>query len=119
MKKMRLEPSNRKEVTVYQPVDLESAAFMNSVAVAKARWKAEIEKYFQKKGDYGTCVLGAGIKIYFMGKRKRTPEELCLINPHEISPCQGSATWEASVGKIVKQLNAEGIECWFDYGRMD
>jgi hypothetical protein len=105
--------------TAYQDKDLEDPDFKAKVEKATAQWKQNIEAFVAGKGDFGTCVLGAGIHIHYLPPKCRKPRKYNLINPHQICRYQGSVVWEESVDSIVMQLQRAGIDAWFEYGRMD
>lgn len=107
------------EVTAYQEVDVSSEKFKGIVQDAKTLWKAKCESNFQEFGDSGSCVVGAGIYVYYLGKGKRKAEKRMIISASKVSCCQGSLNWEHGQEEIVSFLKENGIEAKFEYGQMD
>lgn len=107
------------EVTAYQEADVSDPKFKRIVQDAKTMWKAKCESNFQEFGDSGSCVVGAGIYVYYLGKGKRKAEKRMLINAVSVSCCQGSLNWERGHEEIVSYLKENGIETRFEYGQMD
>lgn len=107
------------DLRVYRDRDFEDVRFQDILRTAGDLWKMKIEAYVQAHGERGCCVLGAGIAVHYVPKRCRNPRMRIVINPHQICMYQGSVVWEASADSIVDHLKAQGIDCWFEYGRMD
>lgn len=107
------------DIVAYQDADLEDIGLQQILGEAKRDWADRIATYVHQHGDVGSCVLGAGIAVWYLPPRCRKPRKKVIINPHVIVPYQGSVTWEVSANIIVDYLKKNGIECWFEYGRMD
>lgn len=103
------------ERKVYRPSDI-TPGFVQAVAMAASRWATSAAEYVAKHGDQGTCVLGAGIGVMFLAKRKRVAEELVLI---PAPGGQGSLTWEASVEEVLGVLRSRGVDAFYMPGWMD
>lgn len=86
---------------------------------ARDMWMVSAEEHFNEHGDVGSCVLGAGIKVEVVPPRCRKPRSLMLISANEVAKCQGSLHWEHNVQEIVNYLRGQGLDVYFDYGRMD
>lgn len=98
----------------------ELAKFEDVINKAREMWKERANEYFEKHGDVGSCVLGAGICIYAVPPRCRNEKKISLIPSHEVARCQGSLHWEHRVNEVVDFLKANGLErAYFDYGMMD
>jgi hypothetical protein len=65
--------------------------------------------------DYGTCVLGAGIKINFIWPRCRKPRERILIS----QPFQGNVSNYRALKTALDYLQSKGVDCFYDDGRVD
>jgi hypothetical protein len=104
------------EPTVYTDADLVKfhPAFMEAMSL----WSLRCAQYVAKHGDKGSCVIGAGIGVYYRGPRKRS-YELKLVIDVPMTASQGSCTWEASVPEVIAFLKTRGIEAHHIYGRMD
>jgi len=68
-----------------------------------------------EEGDKGTCVRGAGIKVYMLPKGCRYVRECMVVS----QPVQGNLTLTKTVGPALQLLKNEGIECWYTEGYMD
>lgn len=65
----------------------------------------------KKEGDIGSCVIGAGFKFSYKGKKYF----MCSC-----SPWQGSISWERHKDTIEEMLNNIGAtDIIYDWGRMD
>jgi hypothetical protein len=103
---------------VYKENDL-TEKFNNSVDKAKELWKTICKKNVEEMGDYGSCVVGAGIEISLIPKKCRSPRYKMIISSHEVSYSQGSVTWERGVKEVIDFLKLEDIDAVFNWGRMD
>lgn len=76
---------------------------------AEKLWNTYVEMYGATHDDseYGSCVLGAGLEVQG-GIFIRAPDRF-----------QGSLTWENSVDEIIKFLKDNGLDAWYNPGRMD
>lgn len=107
------------EKVAYQDADL-TDEFKTSVMFATAMWRNRAEKYYKAHGDCGTCVLGAGIEIYYLAPRCRNPIKKMIIRAHDITPVQGSMVWEHDVQTVIDWLAANGIaDAHYNPGFMD
>ena len=62
-------------------------------------------------GDKGSCVLGAGFHFKYDGVPYFMPAQ---------SPWQGSISWETHLSEIKKLLeDADAVDIWYEWGRMD
>lgn len=104
-----------KEVVVYDKKDLSEKA--DIISEAKAMWDAKTKEYVEKNGDMGSCVVGAGIVIHYLGPRCRKPViENIILSP---ACAQGSLSWESSVKEVLLFLKNNGIEATYEHGWMD
>ncbi len=82
---------------------------------AQRRWTAASAAHMEKNGDRGTCVLGNGLAIAVKPKGKRVAYTLLICLPVGQSEFPGYATKD----KIEKFLKDNGLDCWYECGRMD
>lgn len=106
------------EMTIYTPKDVDGN-FLNIVTQAKDMWKKICEENFVKYGDEGSCVVGAGISIYFIPPRCRNYRRSYIIRADDVTNCQGSLSWERDIEKVIEYLKNNGIDCHYNGGRMD
>lgn len=105
--------SARSDYPVYRDTDLELIA--PTVNEAKKLWKDLQDEKFKKDGDTGSCILGAGISVNYLGPRKRKAVRKLLFGPSY----QGCGTFEPSVEQVVQFLKEKGVEAYYFAGRMD
>jgi hypothetical protein len=106
-------------VTAYQERDLETGPVAAAINVTATMWRDRCQKYLDTQGDRGTCVLGAGIEIYYLPKRCRFPKSKMVIPVYQVVAAQGSLVWEESVEDILAHLKSKGVEASYNPGRMD
>ena len=96
-------------MTHYRDKDLKK--FASAIATARAMAEEDRPKYH----DQGTCVLGAGIAIYYIPPRCRKAVRDILIGQH----FQGNVgSWNVAQ-RALAYLKEQGLDCfWYD-GRMD
>jgi len=116
MKKMKLYARATEETIVYQDADLRGN---QAIECAKTMWRDRCKTYLDTNGDQGTCVLGAGIYVYYLAPRCRAPRPHTIIWVTDVCFAQGSLVWEDSVKEVLGYLRAQGIEARYDAGRMD
>lgn len=102
----------------YKLKDIDDS-FKEVIFRAEKLWSSICKENFDKDGDSGSCVLGAGIYINFLPKGCRKPRAMTIINSSDVSCCQGSLNWERGKDKVLKYLLDYGIEAGYDWGRMD
>jgi hypothetical protein len=107
------------EPVTYTNADLSQREFQASVNRAKDLWKRQCDKYISEHGDQGTCVLGAGIEVWYLAPRCRIHRTHMIISQHQVTGAQGSLVWEASVNEVLAFLKSEGIIAFYNQGRMD
>ncbi len=113
------------QVIAYQDDDLKSPDFQNIVIQGKSHWKDLCNEYVEdriNKGlnpDYGSCVLGAGLAVYYLAPKKRKPVHKMIISATEVSCMQGSCVWESCKDKVIEFLNKSGIESFYKPGWLD
>ena len=107
------------ELKTYKPAEIEAPEFKTIVETAKAMWAMSCVNHFEKHGDTGTCVLGAGIYCMAVPKGKRKPVEYPLISALEVAQAQGSTNWESGKDAVLAYLKGNGIECGYNWGFMD
>jgi hypothetical protein len=115
MKKVKL--YENREVTAYNAEDLNTKNEIINRAISI--WHDKCKEFEIVNGDMGTCVLGAGIEVYFLYPRCRKPKQFMIISASQVTGCQGSIVWEKSVEEVVKFLKENGIEAQYNCGYMD
>lgn len=106
------------ETKVYQDGDF-VGAFNASVKKAREMWLVSCIENFKNDGDNGTCVLGAGIQIWYLASKCRKPSKMMLISANSVSQCQGSTNWEKGREAVLSSLRADGIDCQYAWGNAD
>lgn len=106
-------------VNCYQDADLEKPEFKAAVEMATKLWRQKIAEKEAADGDRGACVMGAGIHVHYLGKGKRKPGSICIIDPQQLGRTQGESAWSGSAKDVVAYLKKYGIHSWFECGRMD
>jgi len=100
-------------IMAYQDADLDKLATV--IAHAAMLWHAEWKK--QGGEDKGTCCGGKGIKVPYIGPRKRNYEYKNII---DCSWVQGNLSAQASVAPALEFLKEQGIEAaTYNDGWMD
>lgn len=116
--------SDKKEdgyIQVFEEKDLPK--IQKIIKEAETLWNNLTKEYLKKeKGDWGTCVLGAGIQIPYIPKETKKLKKLThlqIIN--QPNCCQGSVNWEGERLKAVLNfLKNNGIEnAKYNAGYMD
>jgi hypothetical protein len=102
----------------YQEADL--CRLTGPANTAAIEWSKECRATYERKGDWGSCVLGAGIEIPFLKPRAKYPTYKMIISASHVCPWQGSCVWEESVPKILAILESLGVVgARYNCGRMD
>jgi hypothetical protein len=117
MKTMLPYPGAGYQINAYQATDLPK--LQDPIDCAKTLWRDRCQTYLDKNGDMGTCVLGAGIVIDYLGPRCRTPRRKTIIAVSQVCNAQGSLVWEDSVKEVVEYLKSRGVEAHYAPGNMD
>ncbi len=99
-------------VLALQKADLESLAPIFSEA--REAWLAEWRR--QGATDEGTCCGGKGIRVWYVGPRKRIAKRLLVV---ESPGCQGNLSASRSSRPALEILRASHIECQYYDGWMD
>ena len=105
--------------TVNAYTDADLSQFVGAVRNAKAKWQELCLADFNANGDRGTCVLGAGIYVWYIAPRCRKPSKHFLIRSNAVASCQGSVNWEGSKNEIMGMLSAEGLCVEYEWGNAD
>jgi hypothetical protein len=83
------------------------------LAAVREKWARDLAA---SGGDRGTCVLGAGLAVWYLAPRKRRPVLRVLVSP----PGQADCAWCAEgATRLLRTFLPEGAEVEFEYGRMD
>lgn len=117
--KMFYNPYLKKDVPVYTDETLASEDFKRVTAAARELWSKRCKEHYEKNGDVGSCVLGAGITVDYMPPRHRTPVRKMIISQHDVARAQGSINWESSQKEIVKYFEDRGFPVHFAWGNLD
>ena len=102
----------------YKQKDLEKLSTIIAVSDAARLWSFRCAQEFAKKGDWGSCVLGAGIGVWMVPTGKRKAEEVILIHPPHTAG-QGSCSWETSTDEVIASLKVAGIDAHYICGHLD
>lgn len=102
----------------YKNKDLDNS-FIKTIEAAKQLWKSSCEENYKKYGDEGSCVIGAGICIYFIPPKCRNPTVRQIISSNEVSCAQGSLNWERGLDEVIEFLSKNWIEAKYIPGYMD
>lgn len=97
----------------------EIAAKAPIIAAAKELWAKRCAEYLATRGDQGSCVLSAGIAVEAVPSRCRVSRPMMLIRAGAVTSAQGSMVWESSSAEVLAFLKENGIEAYYDCGRMD
>ncbi len=100
---------DKEPVLAYRDKDL--AAFRKTILEASKMWSEDM--LAAEGGDLGTCVVGAGLGVYYTPPRCRTARRSRIIASPGQSDCKGS------VARAQKHLEEAGLEIHFEYGNMD
>ena len=104
----------------YRPLDIDDN-FKETIKFAEFLWHIKVSEYMEKNktpnGMYGSCVICDGIYINFIPKGKRKPIEMRILGTG--SAACGSLPWEDSKDFMLDFLKSRGIECFYNYGRLD
>jgi hypothetical protein len=103
---------------IYKQQDM-TDQFKETIFRAKKMWMAICKENFEKDGDKGSCVLGAGITIMLLLPKCRKPRRTMIIASNEVAQCQGSANWEKGNQQVLSFLSKNGIEAAYECGNMD
>lgn len=103
--------------TVLRDKDL--AGLTNVIAKAEQVWRDASKEEFEKIGDVGSCIMGDGVAITYLGPRKRKPVTKIIISSSRVACAQGSIHYERHKDKALKVLKDHGIDCFYKWGMMD
>lgn len=87
------------------------------VKKAKAMYAKACTAHRKKHGDRGSCVLGNGIYIAIKRPRFKHPFKMMLCAP--VGGGQSDSASYACKDPVLKFLKDNGIEAWYEHGRMD
>ena len=103
---------SKRTVNAYQRQDLLKLNWI--IDLAKYRWHEDW--LIQGKPDDGSCCVGKGINVWYLGPRKR------FAVPAKIIRCdwvQGNMAAQKTVKGALAFLKKHGVECSYDDGAMD
>jgi uncharacterized membrane protein len=101
---------------VYNLDELEDIV-LHVVPKAQFIWRVECDKELKAKGDWGSCVLGAG--FYVNVKDGRKIKQFTIMYPHQVTNAQGSCVWEAGLSVVKEYFDNRNIEVGYKYGQLD
>jgi hypothetical protein len=105
--------------TIYRDEDLAKQDFKIIIADALILWQNKCAEYYKINGDVGSCVLGAGFAVLYLGPRKKKPVKRIIIDAFDATRAQGSCTWESSKPTVEAFLKDRGIDCTYEWGNLD
>lgn len=111
----RLGPYSTKERRVYRFAELHQPEVEKVLGQARSMYMALSMAYLKKHGDVGTCVLGNGLYIAVKPPRARSAFMLRIAGAMGQSESPGYACKDA----VLKFLKDNGIDAWYECGRMD
>lgn len=85
---------------------------MNSEQIKelKNRWTNLCNQNYEKMGDVGTCVLGAGLSL----------NGVVIISTWDVCRVQGNLVWETGLDQLLNDFNLEfKTNIIYEYGCMD
>lgn len=107
------------EVNAFQESDLQDPAVASVIAKAKEMWSEICAKNVASYGDRGSCVVGAGIAVYYVPKGCRKLGAKIIIAAHNVAKAQGSVTWEDGMEAVIEFLKENNINAFYEPGWMD
>jgi len=108
---------NKVTLIAYQDQDL--AKLAPTIEKARELWTRLCAETYARRGDIGSCVLGAGLQVRYAAPRKRSYSFKTIITASEVCCAQGSLVWEESVKEVIEFLKENGIEASYNPGYMD
>ena len=89
------------------------------IAQARQLWTDRCAEYFAAGGAHGTCVVGAGFYLSFLPDGAKKPRAWMFLSADSVTPAQGASNWEHAVEEVHQFLKDNGVQCEYDWGRMD
>lgn len=105
------------DTKVYRFADLHKPEVEKVLLKAQEMYTKACKAYFKKKGDYGSCVMGNGIYIAVKPPRARIAYRLEICRP--IGGGQSEGASYACKDPVLAFLKENGIDAWYEHGRMD
>ena len=112
MKKVNVGYNETKMVDAYQYKDLQSISA--DLRQAETIWYEEWKEQGQK--DEGTCTGGKGLRVWYIGPRKRNPTLRTVV---AAPPVQGNMSAYHSHAPALEYLESVGVEASYYDGWMD
>lgn len=100
------------KIEAYTPTELE--ALKHHGAIAQNIWFQEWKR--QGAQDNGTCTGGKGLRVWYIPKGKRKPQEVTIGRCDWV---QGNLSAQRSVKAGIDYLTAKGIKVFYNDGWMD
>ena len=85
------------------------------IETARKMWREASAAYMKKEGDVGSCVLGNGLAVAVKPPKKRNIYKLLIATPVGQSESPGWHTMQP----VIDYLKANGLDVWYECGRMD
>lgn len=101
----------------YRFSDLHTPEVEAVLKKAQDMYTKACKAYFRKNGDFGSCVLGNGIHIAVKPPKARNAFSMCICSPREGGQSEGAGY--ACKDPVLKFLKDNGIDAWYEHGRMD
>ena len=100
------------KIDAYTPTELES--LKHHGAIAQNLW---FQKWVEQGGqDQGTCTGGKGLKVWYVAKGKRKPQEVAISRCDWV---QGNLSAQRSKDPAIQYLEDKGIKVTYYDGWMD
>jgi hypothetical protein len=95
----------------------QSWIFRENIKQATEMWRNICRENMKFYGsDAGSLMLGAGIAIYMIPRRKRNFVEHNIIDAVDVTNLRRNKIWERDIDKILNFLKAENIDCHYNSG---
>ena len=100
------------KIEAYTPTELE--ALKHHGAIAQNLWFQEWKEAGAQ--DQGTCTGGKGLRVWYLPKGKRKPQEVAISRCDWV---QGNISAQRTVKPAIDYLTAKGINPFYYDGWMD
>lgn len=106
---------NPTDTRVYRFADLHDPKVEAVLVKAQKMYRELGEAVLKKKGDMGTCVLGNGLYIAVKPPRARSAFMMKIAG----TVGQSETASYGAKDEVLKFLKDNGIDAWYECGRMD
>lgn len=106
------------ERKIYTKEDVLQNWFKAGMSQGFIKWQRLMDEFRMSNPEntWGSCVIGAGIYVWYKAPRCRRARRLFIIYP---SGEQRSRVWESGVADVIEYLKEFGIEAEYASGRLD